>query len=126
MSAAFCGARDLLKAGGLLVLTIPYDLDRDRDREHFPDLHRWAVSPDADGRQTLVNQTIDGRIQTYRDLVFHGGNGLTLEMRRFSLGWILDELNQAGFHSIQVEDASHAEFGIHWINPWSLPITARA
>ena len=31
-----------------------------------------------------MNWTADGRIETFDDLVFHGGPGSTLEMRVFS------------------------------------------
>ena len=38
----------------------------------------------ATARWTLTNRTLDGAVQTFTDLVFHGGPGSTLEMRLFS------------------------------------------
>lgn len=123
VSAAFEGAAALLKSGGLLVLTVPYTL-HDRTVEHFPNLFNWRLEK-QDNQWLLINYTPDGREETFRNLVFHGGDGQTLEMRVFCLQDILDQLTRAGFEKITVHYEDVPRFGIYWQVPWSLPITAR-
>jgi len=82
ISKAFINTRRLLKPGGVFVFTVPFKLDGETV-EHFPELFDFSVAMD-DGEWTLRNRTIDGRHQTYSDLIFHGGPGSTLEMRVFS------------------------------------------
>ena len=73
----------------------------------------------------LVNRTADGRLQTYDNLVFHGGPGSTLEMRVFNESTLRGLLKGAGFESIRIAGEACAEFGIVPDDPWSLPIAAR-
>jgi SAM-dependent methyltransferase len=113
----------LLKPDGVLLLTTPYRLG-DRNAEHFPDLENFAVV-DLGGRWVLVNRHEDGRIETRDDLVFHGGDGSTLEMRVFSEGGLKRLLTEAGFTDIRIAGGNYPEFGIHQSDPWSLPIAAR-
>ena len=40
----------------------------------------------------MINTTREGRIEEFEDLIFHGGEGETLEKRVFSLPDLLDEL----------------------------------
>jgi SAM-dependent methyltransferase len=124
VARAFDNALALLKPGGVFVLTVPFSLGADTV-EHFPDLHNWTVEQ-ADGSWKLVNRTVDGRTQTYTDLVFHGGPGTTLEMRLFSREAVLREFARAGFASVRVADEPYLPFGILWPEPWSVPIVARA
>jgi SAM-dependent methyltransferase len=124
VTRAFDNALALLKPGGVFVLTVPFSLDADTV-EHFPDLHDWTLSEEH-GEWTLANRTADGRTQTYGDLVFHGGPGTTLEMRLFSRDALLHELGRSGFAGVRVADEPYLPFGIHWPEPWSVPIVARA
>lgn len=98
VSAAFEGAATLLKPRGLLVLTVPYTL-HERTIEHFPNLFNWRLEREG-GRWILVNYTREGQVEVFQDLVFHGGEGQTLEMRVFCLKDILEQLIQAGFEEI--------------------------
>jgi SAM-dependent methyltransferase len=123
VSRAFRNAIRLLKPGGVLVLTVPYRPEG-QTLEHFPDLHDFRIEK-RNGRHTLTNVTSDGRHQVFENLVFHGGEGETLEMRVFSLRGLIDELENAGFEQIRVHDDAVPEFGIAWPQPWSLPLSAR-
>lgn len=123
VSVAFDSVLQLLKPGGIFVLTVPWTKGGETV-EHFPGLAdfrivRRGVTP------VLVNCTPDGQILEYETLIFHGGEGETLEMRVFSESGILDELARAGFCDIRIHAESCEEFGIFWEHPWSLPITAR-
>jgi SAM-dependent methyltransferase len=120
---AFAGAASLLRPGGVLVFSVPYSLDA-LTVEHFPNLHDFELEQ-SNGVWTLVNRTRDGRIETYRDLVFHGGPGQTLEMRLFSLNAIRNEASAAGFASVDVLQEPVWEFGIYDPHPWSRPMLIR-
>lgn len=123
VSRAFTGARRLLKADGILVLTVPFSLDAETV-EHFPDLHAFSVV-ETEGVPRLQNLTRDGRTQTFDQLVFHGGEGATLEMRLFSRAALQRELHDSGFSRVRFAGEACARFGIVWPQPWSVPILAR-
>ncbi len=123
VSRAFENTLRLLKPGGVFVLTVPYSLE-DQTREHFPDLHLYQFEQRG-GKRVLVNRTRQGVVQEFDQLVFHGGDGDTLEMRVFSEAGVLQELQSAGFTDVHIHNESVPEFGIHWPEPWSLPISAR-
>jgi SAM-dependent methyltransferase len=123
VSRAFENARGLLKPGGVLVFTVPY-LPAGETKEHFPELHRYSIE-EKDGERFLVNTTSDGRAQRFDNLVFHGGEGSTLEMRIFSEAGVLAELERARFTDVRVHRESCERLGILWPEPWSLPISAR-
>jgi SAM-dependent methyltransferase len=113
----------MLKPNGVLFLTVPYSLEATAI-EHFPEMHDFAVTALRD-RWVLVNRTRDGRLQTFDDLVFHGGPGSTLEMRVFNETTLRKILVDAGFHSIRMAGEACLEYGILPDDPWSLPIAAR-
>lgn len=121
---AFDGARRLLKPGGVLVLTVPFDPGAPTV-EHFEDLQDFQIV-EEDGRRRLYNRRADASVVVYDDLVFHGGPGSTLEMRLFGLGDILAHCRSAGFTSVEVESGDVPERGITWHHPWSVPFLARA
>lgn len=123
VSSAFKNLHALLKVGGVLILTVPFTLNHETE-EHFPDLYDYEVV-DRNGRQILINRTVDGHIQEYTDLIFHGGPGRTLEMRVFSESGLLRELEHAGFSDITVHREPYCDAGIYWKEPWSVPITAQ-
>jgi hypothetical protein len=128
VSRAFVNARQLLKPGGVLLLTVPYAPENllPATIEHFPDLHEYTVSQDEAGCYVLTNRTKDGDIQTFDKLVFHGGDGATLEMRLFAENDLLNQLTAAGFSRVTVYREPAFKYGIYWPQPWSLPIAARA
>ena len=119
---AFDGAARLLKPGGKLIFTVPFSLDPETV-EHFPALHEWKVA-EHDGRWRLYNRTADGRETVHDDLVFHGGPGATLEMRLFSQAALLRAFERAGFARVRIAAEPCLAFGIHWPEPWSVPMVA--
>ena len=123
VSRAFSGAFELLKPGGLLIMSVPFSL-APHTKEHFPDLYDFKLEQRG-GHWVLINTRSDGTREEYSDLVFHGGPGSTLEMRLFSKDDVRRLLSQAGFTQITFHDEQVLEWGIiHWA-AWSLPVTAR-
>lgn len=120
---AFLGASRLLKPGGLLVLTVPFT-ENEETLEHFPELFSWQLVEEG-GRRVLLNRTRDGRLQRFENLVFHGGDGTTLEFRLFCLKHILKCLQDAGFSEIDVRREDYPPFGILRQTRFSVPIVAR-
>jgi SAM-dependent methyltransferase len=123
VSQAFANARRLLSPGGVMVFTVPYRKSG-TTIEHFPRLHDYRILKES-GEYILKNRTATGEEQVYRNLVFHGGPGATLELRVFSEPSLLEELGRAGFGYVKIYDEPCHEFGIVWENDWSLPIAAR-
>lgn len=124
VARAFKNARRLLKPGGKFIFTVPFSLEPDT-REHFPDLHDWSLA-ETDGTWTPTNRTRDGREERFSDLVFHGGPGSALEMRVFSRAALEREFRDAGFARVRVANEPYLPFGIHWPEPWSVPMAAYA
>lgn len=126
VSIAFQNARKLLKPNGVFIFSVPYTLNSDFTKEHFTDLHDYKMI-EVEGSYELHNITQGGETQIFKDLVLHGGEGDTLEMRLFSLNSLQQEFDHAGFNKINIYSESYPEFGIYWNNVnWSLPISARA
>jgi SAM-dependent methyltransferase len=121
---AFSNARRLLKRGGVFIFSVPFSLEADTV-EHFPELHEFQVVETPAGRR-LENRTADGRAQTFADLVFHGGDGATLEMRLFSRAGLEREFAAAGFARVRFADEPCLAHGIVWPEPWSVPMVAYA
>ena len=122
VARAFANARALLNDGGKLIFTVPFTLDP-ATVEHFPELHVWKLE-ESGGRWRLHNRTADGRETLHENLIFHGGPGTTLEMRLFSQAALLREFEQAGFSRVCIAAEPCMEFGIHWPEPWSVPMVA--
>jgi SAM-dependent methyltransferase len=114
---------ELLKPGGLLVLTVPYTFEAET-MEHYPRLSDYAVV-ELGGERVLVNRTRSGEFELHPDPIFHGGDGETLEMRLFALEPLLGLLRAAGFVDIEVADDEVPGAGIVWVYEWSIPIVAR-
>jgi SAM-dependent methyltransferase len=123
---AFDSAHLLLKPGGLFVFTVPYRNEPGlKTLEHFPELHAFKIVAE-NGKRQLENTTRDGRRQVFKDLVFHGGEGETLEMRVFAEESLCEELRRSGFKDVKIHRDANFAHGIYWSEGWSLPITARA
>ena len=110
--AAFVNARLMLRAGGVLVFSVPYVVGGETV-EHFPELFDYELARDGD-EPVLRNHTRDGRRQEFRGLAFHGGGGVTLEMRLFSLDGLRDLVARAGFARLTIHDADAPGWGICW------------
>jgi len=122
VSRAFENAYALLKPGGKLIFSVPFTLDAETV-EHFADLHDWRIES-SDGGWRLVNRATDGTVTAYDNLIFHGGPGATLEMRRFSRASLEREFACAGFARVRIADEPYLPFGIHWAVPWGVPMVA--
>lgn len=124
VARAFVNARRLLKPGGVLIFTVPFTLENETV-EHFPDLHDYRLTATPQGWR-LDNRTLDGRVQVFTDLVFHGGPGTTLEMRVFSRSALEREFTRAGFSRMRIAAEPYPAYGISWSEPWSVPMVAYA
>lgn len=123
VSRAFENSRRLLKPGGVLIFTVPYGKVGETI-EHFPQLHDYRVF-ERDGEYVLENTTREGEKQVFDDLVFHGGPGTTLEMRRFTEPSLIQACKAAGLGNVKVYKDHDFDHGIYWRVDWSLPIAAR-
>ena len=121
---AFKNLRSLLRPSGLLVFSAPFTSEKET-LEHFPDLHQFEIVGRGNER-CLINMTPNGEKQVFRNLVFHGGKGATLEMRVFSQAGVLKLLEDSGFRDIRLHSESLPEWGIVQPHPFSVPITALA
>lgn len=123
VEVAFQNAFRLLKPGGVMLLTTPW-VWGGPTREHFPGLHQWAIEGERQQR-VLRNVRVDGRTERFTNLVFHGGPGLTLEMRLFSKSGLESSLRGAGFPDVEFEQGTVPSAGIVFPYPWSRPIVVR-
>ncbi len=120
---AFDNLFRILKPGGVVVFSVPFSLEAET-REHYPSLHEFSVRQE-DGNWVLENTTAAGVVERFSNLVFHGGEGMTLEFRLFSLDALWRNFVQAGFVDVVVHRDPVFEHGIFWREPWSLILTAR-
>jgi SAM-dependent methyltransferase len=120
---AFATLHSLLKPDGLLLLTIPYNIGGETE-EHFPELHQYTLATLGE-KTVLLNRRRDGSIETFEDLIFHGGHGSTLEMRSFTESSLRQILCGAGFDQVHFAAENRLEYGIDHAENWSLPIAAR-
>jgi hypothetical protein len=124
LDAAFRNSRRLLRDDGFFLFTVPFAKEGGT-REHYPRLHEFAIVEEG-GTRRLRNRTVEGDEEVFDNLVFHGGEGMTLEMRMFSEADLRRRLSAAGFSSVRVCGEHYAPFGIFWPIDHSLPIVARA
>lgn len=126
VSRAFHNVRRLLKPDGVLLFTVPYaNSPAAVTVEHFPDLYDFEFITDIGGKRRLRNVTASGAVQFFDDLVFHGGDGQTLEMRLFSETSLIREFLAAGFEAPLIHGNPDFEHGIVWNCSWSLPMAVR-
>ena len=107
---AFAGMHRLLKPGGVAIITVPTTLET-ANREHFPELHDWKIAEEG-GRRTLVNRRLDGTEDRFRDLCFHGGEGMTLEFRFFSRQGLIESVESAGLKVARIYDRDVSSFAV--------------
>lgn len=122
VSRAFENTYKILKPGGHFIFSVPYSLES-KTKEHYPELFDWKV--EKRDEWVLINKTRSGEVHEHTGLVFHGGEGETLEMRVFCESALLEELSKAGFEEIKIMKEPCFEHGIYWPSLWSLPILAR-
>jgi len=121
VQTAFDNLARLLKPGGFAVFSTPWESEGET-REHFPDLYDWQIAKLRSGH-VLVNRTAAGTLQTFENLVFHGGCGSTLEMRMFARDGLLANCRAAGFTDVAIAE-DYPQYGIVWV-PWSRGMVLR-
>ena len=124
LDSAFRNARRLLSDAGVFIFTVPF-MKTGETQEHFPRLHDFRII-ETGGKRFLYNRTVDGDEEIFDQLVFHGGEGMTLEMRMFTEPDLRRRLEDAGFSSVRVCVDHAPEFGVMWPMDWAVPIVARA
>ena len=122
VSIAFENAKKLLKPGGVMIFSVPFTLGE--TVEHFPDLHDYEIVGKG-ASSVLINTTKTGERQEFRNLVFHGGEGATLEMRVYGRDPLIKHFEDAGFETPTIYEEPNQQFGIYFPQNWSLPIVAR-
>jgi hypothetical protein len=121
---AFRNSRRLLAADGVFIFTVPF-VKTGETQEHFPRMHDFRII-ETHAKRYLYNRTAEGEEEIFDQLVLHGGEGMTLEMRMFSEPDLLRRLRAAGFSDIRVCAGQVPEFGILWPMDGDVPIVARA
>lgn len=112
LQRGFDNLHALLRPGGSLIFSVPYTRTA-QTIEHYPDINDFEILAFRSGK-ILVNRDEAGKLQVYDNLVFHGGEGATLEMRLFCEADILSRLARAGFEDIQVHDQPQLSLGYYW------------
>jgi SAM-dependent methyltransferase len=112
----------LLKPRGFLVATVPCSSEEIL-LEHYPDLYEYRILP-LGGTPVLVNRRRDGQVEVTGDLVFHGGEGATLEMRQFTVAALHQKLVATGFTNPRFFNANVPEYGILFDHDVSQPLIA--
>ena len=120
---AFSNSRRLLQKDGVFIFTVPFTKTGET-QEHFPRLYDFRII-ETKGKRFLYNRTAEDEEEIFDDLIFHGGDGMTLEMRMFSEPDLRRRLIEAGFSSIRIYSDHVPEFGILWPMDWAVPIAAR-
>ena len=112
---AFTGLFNVLKPGGIAVLSVPHTMAGDSHVEHFPVMTDTKLEMEPTPHWT--GKTSDGQFHSFENLIFHGGLGSTLEFRMYSEDSFRAHLEAAGFKVLEMipNDRLH---GIVW-GPWS-------
>jgi len=119
---AFQTLARLLKPTGVLILTLPYAF-ADATIENFANLRESGLAQ-VGGATVLVNRSASGKYEVFDQLVFHGGDGATLELRAFSEADLRNKLAAAGLTDVRVDATGSRKFGVVYSGPCSLPIIA--
>jgi SAM-dependent methyltransferase len=113
----------LLKPDGFVVFSAPWLYEP--TEEHFPALFDWSLEKEGE-KITLVNRRADGHVEKFDNLLFHGGPGFTLEMRRFGKQDLDRYFEAAGFKSLDyMKPDRYIDCGIIFHDPKSMPCIAR-
>jgi SAM-dependent methyltransferase len=120
VQVAFDNLARVLRPNGFTVFSVPW-VPEGMTSEHFPRMCDRTITNLASG-PVLVNRTTDGMLEVFENLVFHGGDGQTLEMRVFSKPDLLSHLKNAGFSCVAFAQDT-LDYGIAW-DSWSTGLIA--
>lgn len=73
-----------------------------------------------------MNRIVTGQIQEFKNPIFHGGEGATLEIRAFTLPSLFKHFAEAGFAEPLILKDPIVEYGIYWLDPISITMIAKA
>jgi hypothetical protein len=110
---AIVGLSNVIKTGGYLVLSVPYDF-RDFTTEHYSDLTNLTVV-DVGSEFVVVGRNATNEVQTRANPVFHGGPGTTLEMRFMAWNHVLGATASAGLELVTLAPELE-EDGLIWLH----------
>jgi len=116
---AISGLRSLVASGGVAVISVPH-VEEGKTEEYYPGLVEYEV---REGR--VYWQDANGRKHCDEMPEFHGGSGLTLAFRLWSLADLRTSLLQAGFTSVS-DMTYNASLGVPEIGPQHTVLIARA
>lgn len=117
VSGAFRGLASLLVPGGIAVVSVPH-LVTEPHEEHFPPMVGAFVDRSDPDHLAYVGVDQGGTKRRFTNLVFHGGEGATLEHRVYNVASLSGELAAAGFSDNYPLMRNHPHFGASW-DPWS-------
>lgn len=120
---AFLGVKKILKENGFLVLSVPYK-EIGFSVEHFPVLNKSRQIKQENGDWILVNEKKDGTVEIFKNIIFHGGPGTTIEMRVFGKNDLIKMLKEIGFSKIYHDESCYAKFGIFYPHKDGIPLVA--
>jgi SAM-dependent methyltransferase len=109
---AFLNVFKMLKKGGCFIFSVPY-MNANNSLEHFPELHDFFVT-DFKGTQVLINRRRDGKLEIHEDLIFHGGDGATLELRVFGKLELVKLIKEVGFSEVVIHEDPDLSIGYYW------------
>ena len=118
---AFAGLYEILKPGGVLVLSVPHGPLNSQHIEHFPVMKNSEILETP--VKVFKGVDLNGKVREFSNLVFHGGAGSTLEFRIFSENSLRNYLTKSGFVNLRVQ-AHNKLIGASW-EPWSRVWTAQ-
>lgn len=112
VSLAFENLNKLLKDNGFVIFSVPY-LKYGQTVEHFPELFEYNIEQQGN-EYILTNTTTEGKKQVFNNLIFHGGEGSTLEMRVFFEPSLLKNISEAGLR-LKMFRSNYLRYGIIWL-----------
>lgn len=102
-----------LRKNGILVLTVPFDMNIEKTIEHYPSCINYTVVFDETNEnylKTIIHYHNSDSIA--ENPVFHGGPGNTLEMRKFSFQELVNETLKLGYSKYKFYPLDNSFYGI--------------